>query len=226
MSAQPPFSTWQHPTASSSTMRGVGVQLNPCGAPHTCTDRQMSSSCTLSNFSVSCRTAASPSCRTWSQMGPTCTQAHSLVCVSCCGVCLGPHQASIMFVTQQLVVFTPPLCSSSSSSCGLTVLNMDVKSILGRCISFLSSSSVRFSEETVFSVRSMLATAETCSRPLLLRFGSMASPRRTRDLLDELTVRYGPTQLQRVLWRIDCIATATGEGVYLPLNKPRWHRYT
>jgi hypothetical protein len=50
-----------------------------------------------------------------------------------------------------------------------TVLRMEVKSILGRCSSFLISKSLRVSADTLLSMRSACATAFSESRPLLLR---------------------------------------------------------
>jgi hypothetical protein len=59
---------------------------------------------------------------------------------------------------------------------------MDVKSIRGLCISFLISSSLIVSADTVFSVFSKLATAFTWSRPLLLLLDAIpADAARTDD---------------------------------------------
>lgn len=79
-----------------------------------------------------------------------------------------------------------------------------MKSILGRCMSFLISSSLKLSAETVFRVRSMLATAFTWSRPLLLRFDGITSC--VREILLPVFEYNDGLQLQRLLWRKACIA--------------------
>jgi hypothetical protein len=81
----------------------------------------------------------------------------------------------------------------------------------------LISSPLILSAETVFRVRSMLATALTWSRPLLLRLDCILSSVRTDDTI-EFDVRDGP-QLQRLVR--DCmLAIAHNSAVQQPTAMP------
>lgn len=144
------------------------------------------------------------------QSAAACTQVNNA------GVCDGQHICTEPLIASDAEQAGTPAVetavAANATSAGhcpeLTVPRMEVKSILGRCSSFLISSSLQLSAETVLRVRSMLATPalNRCllSLPILptalLRRGAM-------DLLDEPALRVVGPQLQlRLLWKRACMA--------------------